>query len=159
MKINLIVAMCMNNGIGINNTLPWTIPEDMKHFMNTTKGNGNNAIIMGSNTWKSIGRPLKDRKNVVISRTLKETINNVYFFSSIEKGIQDCIECDEIWLIGGRQIYEYCLNNINIDSLVVTYIDKDIECDCYFPNFEMDWKITTKRELCDKVFVLNYCPK
>ena len=73
-------------------------------------------------------RPLKDRKNVVISRTLKETINNVYFFSSIEKGIQDCIECDEIWLIGGRQIYEYCLNNINIDSLVVTYIDKDIEC-------------------------------
>ena len=71
MNINIIVAYCKNNGIGLNNQLPWNIPEDLKRFSEITKGSGNNAIIMGKNTHESIGKVLPDRYNIVLSRTIK----------------------------------------------------------------------------------------
>ena len=71
MYFKLIVAVCKNYGIGKNNTLPWNIKEDLKHFSKITKGNGNNAIVMGRNTWNSFnGRHLKNRDNLILSTSL-----------------------------------------------------------------------------------------
>ena len=71
-NINLIVAICNNNGIGINNTLPWKVSSDLKKFRNLTQGKGNNAIIMGKNTWNSIGsKPLVKRDNLILSTSLE----------------------------------------------------------------------------------------
>ena len=67
MKLNIIVAICKENrGIGLNNKLPWNYPEDLKYFSRITKGNGNNAIIMGRNTFESIGKTLPKRTNIKI---------------------------------------------------------------------------------------------
>ena len=69
MKLKLIVGVDNQNGIGLNNTLPWYNKEDLKYFSKVTKGDGNNAIIMGSNTWKSLPkRPLPKRLNVILSK-------------------------------------------------------------------------------------------
>ena len=71
MSFKLIVAVSKNYGIGIKNELPWNITEDLKHFSKTTKGNGNNAIVMGRNTWDSFnGRHLKKRDNLILSTSL-----------------------------------------------------------------------------------------
>ena len=71
MSFKLIVAVSKNYGIGINNELPWNISEDLKHFSKTTSGNGNNAIVMGRNTWDSFnGRHLKKRDHLILSTSL-----------------------------------------------------------------------------------------
>ena len=77
MNINIIVAYCKNEGIGVNNNLPWSIKSDLKKFYKFTVGNGNNAIIMGKNTWNSLNcKPLKLRDNLIISGSLDfENIN------------------------------------------------------------------------------------
>ena len=73
MNFKIIVAATRNFGIGYKNKLPWHIPEDLKHFSKTTIGNGNNAIIMGRNTWESIGsKPLPKRHNVIVSTKLEQ---------------------------------------------------------------------------------------
>ena len=67
MQYKLIVAVCKHNGIGYRDTLPWKIKEDLKHFSKLTKGNGKNAIVMGKNTWNSIGgSPLPKRDNLIL---------------------------------------------------------------------------------------------
>ena len=90
MNINIIVAYCKNNGIGLNNQLPWNIPEDLKRFAEITKGSGNNAVIMGKNTHESIGKVLPDRYNIVLSRTTK--FDNLETCDSLEKALDICKE-------------------------------------------------------------------
>ena len=82
MNFKIIVAATRKFGIGFKNKLPWHIPEDLKHFSKTTIGNGNNAIIMGRNTWESIGsKPLPKRHNIIISTTMSKTnYDNVSVF-------------------------------------------------------------------------------
>ena len=70
MNFKLIVAMCNNRGIGNKNKLPWSFSSDMKYFSSMTRGNNNNAIIMGRKTFESIGRPLPNRHNIILSNKL-----------------------------------------------------------------------------------------
>lgn len=148
MNINIIVALCKNNGIGINNTLPWKIKSDLIKFRNLTIGNGNNAIVMGKNTWLSINsKGLVKRDNLILSSTLKinEDISNNNIsksFSTINE-LEDFVKnknYDNIWVIGGESIYKYFLNeNKNQNSiykLYVTYIDTELECDTFFPKID-----------------------
>ena len=110
MIINMIVAMDKSNGIGLNNKLPWNFAKDMKFFKNKTIGNGNNAIIMGKNTFLSIGeKPLKGRKNYVISRTITSCNNNVIVLKDPDL-ITTLSKYDEVWIIGGSQLYNYFLS-------------------------------------------------
>jgi|TARA_Y100000992_G_C21273733_1_gene498580 dihydrofolate reductase len=134
MNINIIVAYCKNNGIGLNNQLPWHLPSDLKHFAKITKGKGNNAIIMGKNTYLSIGKPLPHRYNIVLSST--QTFENVETCISLEKALQLCKEknIDEIFIIGGQSVYENALNKKLVNKIYATEINKDYECDRYFPN-------------------------
>ena len=148
MNINIIVALCKNNGIGINNTLPWKIKSDLKKFRNLTIGNGNNAVVMGKNTWLSINsKGLVKRDNLILSSTLE--INEDISNNNISKSFNTINELedfaknkkyDNIWIIGGESIYKYFLNEYhnrnNICKLFVTYIDTELECDTFFPKID-----------------------
>ena len=141
MIYNLIVAHSSNNGIGINNTIPWYIKSDLKYFKKLTTSNNKNAVVMGKNTWNSLKSPLSNRDNLILSTTMekidyKSNNNIVKSFTNIESLIKFCNRLDysEVWIIGGSQIYELFLQNnlIDIYRLYITYIDKYYECDKFF---------------------------
>lgn len=150
MTINMIVAVDEKGGIGKNNTLPWHLPDDLKRFAKLTKGNGNNAIIMGRKTYESIGKPLPSRVNIVMSQTITphtmddDTINitdntsttnsisKFYVFPSKDDVIEFCKKqnFDMIWVIGGSSIYKEFINDITY--LYLTEIHSDFKCDTFF---------------------------
>lgn len=146
MKINIIVAHSKNNGIGLNNQIPWHYKCDMKWFKKiTSKTNTlwkNPAILMGKNTWLSLPkRPLPNRINYVLSTTLESP----YSFTNINDVLQDCRErnVDVLWIIGGSQVYDTFINSNMVDYQYITIIDKEYECDRYFtPKYnDLDWKL------------------
>lgn len=168
MNINIIFAISKNNAIGINGKLPWYIKEDLKHFKKTTTGNGNNAIIMGRKTWNSIGsKPLKNRHNIIISKSNTNNNNNNYnFFDNIDKSLMYCREknFDEIWIIGGSSIYSLFLNKYKflINKLVVTFIDENYNnCDTFIDFNFNDWAIINKKKLIsyNNVYILTLINK
>ena len=126
-QLCIIVATDKKNGIGINNQLPWHLPEDLAHFKRTTSGH---TIIMGRKTFDSIGRPLPNRRNVVISRNPEWRHENVCCYTSIENALQS-IEDAEAFVIGGAQIYEQALPLAS--KLVITEIQDEFQCDAFFP--------------------------
>lgn len=147
MIVNIIVAYCKNNGIGKDNSLPWKIPSDLKKFKKFTSNDENKkAIIMGKNTFASIkNKPLPNRDNLILSST--SDINKVYSdciaksFKNI-KDLEDFVRnknYNEIWIIGGESIYNLFMNNypetglLNVNNIYITYIDKNFDCDTYFP--------------------------
>lgn len=144
MKINIIVAICKNNGIGLNNTLPWNIKSDLKKFKTLTC-EGNNAIIMGKNTWNSLPiKPLPKRDNLILSTSLNINFNtnnnNNISFKNIDLLLDHVSKkkYDNIWIIGGEKIYNDFLKLNCIDNIFVTYIDKHFECDTYFPKIDFN---------------------
>lgn len=154
-NVNLIVALCKNNGIGNENNIPWKISSDLKKFKNYTSPKQNmqsSAIIMGKNTYNSIKKPLVNRDNLILSSTLiiDEVFDNkniVKSFSKVER-IEDFVKLknyDEVWIIGGSTIYDLFLNSYSNDGLLkpknlyITYIDEDFECDTFFPNIDTDF--------------------
>ena len=148
---NMIVAYDKMHGIGKNNSLPWYFPEDLKRFSKLTKGAGNNAIVMGRNTWNSLPKkPLPKRDNLILSTTLKattENTDNVRIFSNTHSLHEFCIKknYDMVWIIGGSQIYKELLTAFNINSVYVTHIHKIYDCDTGFPSLE-NWTITSNED-------------
>jgi len=151
MKINIIAAMCRGNGIGYRNKLPFRSRKDMQYFKSMTTGMGDHpslekkqAVIMGSKTWQSLPKqPLEGRYNAIVSRTMKG--DNVY--CSIQNALDVCRDknIDRAWIIGGGQIYEECFANEDINKqltrLYITHIDKDCQCDTFFPEFSSEeWR-------------------
>lgn len=150
MNYKIIVAMDINRGIGINNKLPWNIPSDMKKFKELTKGNGKNAIIMGKNTWLSLpNKPLMGRDNIILSTTLcsSKTLdlsnNNIFIFDNIDNLNLFCREkYEEIWVIGGSQIYKEFLKNNLINEIYITQINNNYKCDTFFPELDLNkWNL------------------
>lgn len=145
MIINIIVAYCKNNGIGYNNNMPWKIKSDLQKFKSLTIGNGNNAVIMGKNTFLSLNsKSLVKRDNLILSSTLNiDNLNNnniTKSFKSIES-LKDFISIknyDTIWVIGGEKIYKLFLENniLSINNIYITYINNEYECDTFFPNID-----------------------
>lgn len=139
MKLNIIAAHDEKYGIGKENKLPWYYKEDLLFFSRTTKYKNNNAIVMGSNTWKSLGsKPLKNRVNYVLSRkTEVGNSNGANFYRSV-KNLMTHLEMskyDEVWIIGGQSIYEYIITNYSekIHKCVLTKVIGDYDCDTFFP--------------------------
>ena len=149
MKYNIIVAHDLDNGIGKNNNLPWDFVEDLRRFSKLTRGNGNNAIIMGKNTWKSLPRkPLPKRDNLILSTSVQLNVNNqknecVKTFTNIKMIDEFCEKqnYDEVWIIGGSQIYEQFINHHKVKQIYVTLIHETYDCDTKFPNISYSWKI------------------
>lgn len=125
--LSLVVATDRNNGIGIDNTLPWRLPEDLAFFKRTTSGH---AIIMGRKTFDSIGRPLPNRRNIVVTRNPDWAHEGVERAGSLEEAVELAGD-GEVFVIGGAQIY---VDAIKVaDKLIVTEIDAVYDCDAFFP--------------------------
>lgn len=125
--ITIIVAIDQKSGIGINNTLPWHLPEDLTHFKNITSGH---TIIMGRKTFDSIGRPLPKRDNIVVTRNGDWQHDQVKTALSLEDAIAKVTD-DMAFIIGGAQIYKEALQLA--DRLIVTQIHHSFDCDAFFP--------------------------
>lgn len=149
---NMIVAYDKQRGIGKNNSLPWHFSEDLKRFSKLTKGAGNNAIVMGRNTWDSLPKkPLPKRDNLILSTTLKlteENSDNIKLFSNTKTLDDYCKEqkYDTVWIIGGSQVYKELLTVFNIDTIYVTQIHKVYQCDTGFPPLN-DWNLISTENI------------
>ena len=164
MKLNLIVAISKNKCMGINNKLPWYNKDDFKHFAKTTIHNNNNAIIMGSNTFKSLNYSrLKQRTNIVLTRKPfiynANANENLKFFNNSQKIIDYCKskKYDEAWIIGGNQIYSHFINNYKLDKVVITIINKTCyDCDTY-ATFLSNINLNINNVKQTKDFKILYC--
>jgi len=125
--IKLVVAMSNNHVIGKDNKLIWKQSNDLKRFKELTSGN---TCIMGRKTFESIGKPLPNRKNCIISRT-HQSIEGCHVYDSLEVALQDNPEC---FVIGGSTIYEQTINKA--DEIYLTLVDCVVEGDAFFPQFE-----------------------
>ena len=154
MKFKLIVAVCKGGGIGNNNKLPWRIKEDLNYFSKVTKGNGNNAIIMGRKTFTSIGsKGLPERDNLILTSSRENNnINNLFYFNDINSIKEHCRvkKYDDVWVIGGETIYKQFLDAKLIDMCSVTYINEYFECDTFFPKFGKEWLLENHSKLSNK---------
>ena len=127
MCLTIIVATDRARGIGIENRLPWRLPEDLAHFKRTTTGH---PIIMGRKTFESIGRPLPGRRNIVVSRNPDWRHDGVDVVPSVDAAIALAPGTDA-FVIGGAQIYAETLALAS--RLIVTEIDQVFDCDAFFP--------------------------
>ena len=140
MTLSLIVATTRNGVIGKDNQMPWHLPADLAWFRRNTMGN---PVIMGRKTFESIGRPLPQRINIVLSR-------HPYFHEgavwkdSLESAVDFVKDFDEIMLIGGGELFKAYLSQA--DKLYLTQIQADIEGDTYFPALNRDeWDIVSEQ--------------
>ncbi len=132
MMISLIAALAADRVIGMENAMPWNLPADLAWFKRNTL---NKPVIMGRLTWESIGRPLPNRLNIVVS-SQPGNAEGVTWVSSIEEAINAAGDAEEIMVIGGGRIYAQLLNRA--DRLYLTHIDAEVEGDTHFPDYEPD---------------------
>ncbi len=134
MNISIIVAMLKNRVIGKDNGMPWHLSDDLKNFKKITIGK---TIIMGRLTYESIGRPLPDRKNIVLSRSLID--HDVIVLDNIDEALNISKE-EEIFIIGGQDIYTQTIKKAK--KLYLTTIDGEIDGDKHFPDIDFsDWEL------------------
>lgn len=135
--IHLVVAKSDNNVIGHDNQLIWHLPNDLKHFKEITTGH---PIIMGRKTFESIGRPLPNRTNIIITRNRNYSIENAKVVHSLNEALELAKEIDEnIFILGGGKIYEQAIDFADI--LEVTEVHENFEGDTYFPEIDLNvWK-------------------
>lgn len=133
--------MSSNRVIGVNNTLPWHLSEDLKHFKSLTTGH---TIIMGRKTYESIGRPLPNRRNIVISRNKEASYEGAEVVHSIENAFSISRNDNEVFVIGGSNIYQQALSLV--DHLYITEIKKSFSGDAYFPEINKQIWVESSRE-------------
>lgn len=138
-RLIIVVAIDRQRGIGINNALPWHLPEDLAHFKRTTSGH---PIIMGRKTFESIGRPLPNRRNIVVTRNRDWQHEGAETVGSLEEALQKLNGADR-YIIGGAQIFTEAMPVT--DRLIVTEIDHEFPCDTFFPEIDKSvWQETAR---------------
>lgn len=135
-QISIVVAISENNAIGKDNQLLWHLPADLKHFKEITSGS---TIIMGRKTYDSIGRPLPNRRNIVITRSLDLQIPNVEVVHTLESALSLCDDEKEVFIIGGAEIYKNALPTAN--KIHLTTVHQNYDADVFFPELiKEQWK-------------------
>ena len=139
MTISLVVAASTNNVIGSDGGLPWHLPDDLRHFKRLTTGN---PIVMGRRTFESIGRPLPDRRNIVMTRDPDYMARGCDVVSSVREALDIEADADEVMIIGGGQVYRDFLPHA--DRIYLTRVQADVEGDTYFPDIdEAGWRLVS----------------
>lgn len=148
MILSIISAIGKNNEIGQGNTLLWNLPADMKHFRETTSGH---TVIMGQKTFESIGRPLPNRRNIILTKDENFNNENIEIVYSVDE-LLDLLKVsedkdNECFVIGGGQIYKLFIDKA--DKIYITHVDKDFpNADTFFPEIDMDkWIISESVKL------------
>lgn len=140
--ISLIVAHDPNRVIGFENKMPWHIPGDLAYFKKTTM---DKAIVMGRNTFESIGRVLPGRKNIIVSRNPDYKIEGAEVVTDLVEAIEIAsAHHEEVMVIGGEQIFRAVLPDA--DRLYITFIQQSFEGDTYFPPYGDDWVLVETTE-------------
>jgi len=139
MSLSIVVAMDENRLIGKDNKLPWHLPADLAYFKKITTGK---SILMGRKTYDSIGRPLPNRRNIVVSRNEGVLISGCEVVSSIAKALEITKDEQEVMIIGGASLCEQVLPKVS--RLYITKIEGKFDGDVYFPAYdEAEWGLTS----------------
>lgn len=137
MKISVIAAMSQNRVIGRDGSLPWHLPTDLARFKSITTGH---TVIMGRKTFESVGKPLPNRRTIIITRNNDYQCADVFIAHSLDEALDHAAHEDEIFILGGETVYRIALPRA--DRLYLTIIHATIEGDTYFPNLDFDdWKL------------------
>lgn len=140
--ISLIVAMGKNNEIGLNNEMPWHLPNDLRYFKEKTTGH---VILMGRKTYESIGKPLPNRKSIVLTRQDIELPTEVEIIRDISEIQQIAQQHEQVFIIGGAEVYRQTITIA--DELFVTQINESFEADTFFPDInKSEWEIVSSEE-------------
>lgn len=144
MILSIISAIGNNNEIGRKNELLWNLPIDMKHFKETTTGH---PVIMGQKTFESIGRPLPNRRNIILTldkEYKKDGIEVAYSMEELDKMLEQAEKDEEFFVIGGGQIYRLFIDKA--DKLYITHVNKSFpDADTYFPVIDSKkWQVMSE---------------
>jgi dihydrofolate reductase len=135
-RISIIVAMARNRVIGAGNKIPWHLPAELKLFKTITMGH---HIVMGRNTWESIGRLLPGRTSVIVTRQSGYRVEGAIIAATPKAALEACAGDSEIFVIGGAQVYAALLPRAN--RLYLTVVDADVAGDAYMPELDLaDWR-------------------
>lgn len=144
-RLTLIAAVARDRVIGINNQLPWHLPEDLKHFREVTRGH---PVIMGRKTWESLPeafRPLPGRLNLVVSRQADYLAPGAQVADSLPAALAHAEQLPEAFVIGGEQLYAQALPLA--DRLILTEVEMDVAGDAWFPEFDRSTWVESSREV------------
>ena len=137
--ITLIAAVAENNALGKDNQLLWHLPDDFKRFKNITSGH---YIIMGRKTFESFPKPLPNRTHIIITRQKKYPSENCIVVDSLQKAIAICPPAEELFIIGGGEIYNQSIEIA--DKLDITRVHNTFDADTFFPEIDLNkWKLTS----------------
>jgi dihydrofolate reductase len=141
MIVSAVVAIAENHAIGKNNQLLWYLPNDLKHFKQITSGH---TVIMGRKTYESVGKPLPNRRNIVITRQ-HIAITGCEVVNSVEAALKLCTGEQEVFIIGGAEIYKLALPLTN--RIYLTIVHRSFEADAFFPPISLsEWQETERED-------------
>ncbi len=147
---SIIVAISENNGIGKDNDLLWHLPADMKFFRKTTMGH---CIITGRKNYESIPekyRPLAKRTNIVVTRNANYKAEGAVVKNSLKAALEhaDSMGEEEVFIIGGGQIYKQAIENNTVDKMYITHVAETFEADTFYPEIDLsNWNIEERFSL------------
>jgi dihydrofolate reductase len=139
--ISIIAAVSKNGVIGVDNKLPWDLPEDLKKFKEITTGN---VVIMGRKTYESIGKALPNRINIVVTRDKNFFVPGVLSANSLDSALLKAGGNKDIFIIGGGEIYKQSMDFV--DKLYITEVDMEVEGDTTFPTISDQWSVIEENE-------------
>ena len=141
-RVVMVAAVADTGVIGLDGDIPWSLPEDLKHFRATTKGN---SVVMGRRTYESIGHPLPFRSNIVVTRQTDWAADGVLVAHSVADAIAMAADFEgDVMVIGGAQVYEAAMPHADVQ--VLTEVHLSPEGDTYYPDFDRAEWTETKRE-------------
>lgn len=142
--ITIIAAIANNNALGKDNDLIWHLPADLQRFKKITSGH---HILMGRNTFESIGKPLPNRTTIIITRNQDYVKDGCLIANSLEEALEMAEKDEQIYIIGGAQIYKYALENNLANAMEITLVHQEFEADAFFPEIDMSvWKSVERED-------------
>ncbi|MEJ7558358.1 MAG: dihydrofolate reductase [Pedobacter sp.] len=137
----MVVAIGENNAIGKDNELLWYLPKDLRHFKTITNGH---TVIMGRKTFESVGKPLRNRRNIIITRNTDLQIEGTEVVHTIEDALELAKEDGEVFIIGGAEIYKMAMKHT--DKIFLTVVHETFEADAFFPEIDKNLWVETASE-------------